>query len=475
VGACTWIPETMIAVLSFLLPAALAVYCIYQAVKRPIFLLGIPFLQVMRESIFFGTMEPFWVPGRFGTNGPVLIWVALAWAWSAFRSKTASPLSAPLRRSRPGRVFPEEYLLAALAALALGKLYWAAVGPADTSTLLGQFAPWALLIVGYWFVREAVRCSRSEDVAALLLFVAVATGIASVLFILHQALRVPIYHVPEYLLFTFRGQVLSRTYLIMSPFLLLALIVGLARRSWSVGTIVLIFVSLVAVVVSYTRNLILAAAAVILVVLAARLLKERRAGGFLRRLSTIGAVVALTVIVLLVALPTPTGYFLSRMGSLTGASTVAQDQNLLVRQSDLRTVTSTLWESDQAVVGAPFGVADDMSRQVAIWIPDSTWVGVEYWTGFLGVAIVAGMFLLYGMRAWRLFMRSHGTTEFLGLAFLAAVVATFINSLTGWSVLDSFTYPMGFWLFAFIAGEATKTDASATRFVERLGRREGRR
>ena len=36
------------------------------------------------------------------------------------------------------------------------------------------------------------------------------------------------------------------------------------------------------------------------------------------------------------------------------------------------------------------------------------------------------------------------------------VIATFITSFFSWTFLNSFTYPMGFWLFAFIAGEVSK-------------------
>ncbi len=100
-------------------------------------------------------------------------------------------------------------------------------------------------------------------------------------------------------------------------------------------------------------------------------------------------------------------------------------------------------------------------RRVADWIPDSTWVGVVYWTGFFGVAIVGAMFVLFGLRALSLFLRTSGSVEFLAAVLVSGIVALFVNSLTGWSFLDESVYAMGFWLFAFVAGETLKYQEAA--------------
>jgi hypothetical protein len=339
---------------------------------------------------------------------------------------------------------------------------------AGSQVVLGQFAPWGLLLAGYFFVRGAVRRSSSEDVAALLLAVAAATGIASVLFILHQGLGITIYSTKAYQIISFEGQKLTRTYWFMSPFLLVTLavgttlIVGGATGRRRIAALVLASVSLVAVLISYTRNYVLAAVAVVAVLVLLRWLKERRLDVLVRRSIPIAAVVACVATVLVLAMPGPTGYLMQRMASVTHASTVAGDQNLLVRQSDMTTVGSAVYEH-YPLVGAPFGVTDDFSGRVADWIPDSTWVGVLYWTGFVGLAIVLAMFVLFGLRALSLFLRTSGSTEFLAAVLVAGIVALFVNSLTGWSFLDESVYAMGFWLFAFVAGETVKyleTDAT---------------
>jgi hypothetical protein len=461
----------LIRVLTILLPLALLAYCLYQARRRPIFLLGVPFLQVMRHSVFFSVLKPFFVPGRW-PNGVMLFWLAVAWTWCAFQSRAQTRSTRVPRHEPMARFLPEEYLFVSLAVLVLAKLVRSALGSADLSTIAIQFAPWAQLLAGYWLVRGVVRRSSSQDTAAFLLFVAVATGIGSALFIVHQGLGIHIYEGKEYLEFTFNGVQLTRTFWFFPPLLTVSLAFCCARRSWGTGTVALAIVLIVATIVSYTRSALLSVGVLIAVPLALRSFKERRGGPFLRRLSTIGAALAIIVVILVVALPTPTSYLLSRMATITHASTVVEDPNLRVRQSYLSSVATTV--SDQyPLVGAPLGLADSMTENVGYWTADSTWVGVIYRTGFIGVALIMGVFVLFGIRAFGLFRSSNKTTEFLGAVYLATIIATFIGTFISWTFLSSGRYAMGFWLFAFVAGTACRRGGQVTDLHSRAGFQQG--
>ena len=465
----------IVRVLHILLPAALSLYFLYRALKKPVFLLGIPFLQVMGMSVFFDELKPFWMPGRFKPlGGTILIWLIVAWAWSVFRAKKRES-SGDTPAITGGRAFlPEEWILVALAALTLGKLVWAGVGSAETGTILRQAEPWLFLLLGYWFIRGTVRRSSSQDLRVFLVSIAAVTGIGAVLYIVHQGLGVHIYDFAAHLTVVFHGQVLTRTFWFYPPFLVLGLCVVVARPSWNAATIGLVLLFIVTVIVSYTRSEFLVAAAVIFIVLALRLLKEGSPNAFLRRLSTIVAILALVSAVMLVVLPTQASYFLSRMASVTHASTIVGDQDLRARQVGLSTVASTVWNSGNAVAGSPFGGSEDAAEQVNTWTADTAWVGVIYWTGVLGVMLIGALFICYAVRALGLFLHSaEAGSEFLGLVFFAAVVAMFITSFFSWTFLNTFTYPMGFWLFAFIAGVVSKRpvrgnvpDRSAARLLE---------
>lgn len=445
----------MIDAFRLILPAGLAAYFIYQAARRPIFLLGIPFLQVMRVSVFFGDLRPFWVPARLGANGLMLLWLVLAWAWTVHRSRARKRSPGLSENARHARLLPEEFLLLALATLVLGKLVWSGVGPADTQTLLGQFAPWAFLLSGYWLIRGVVMRSSLQDVAAFLFAIAIVTTMGSLLFILHQGLRVPIYNVTEFLVFSFQGQVLSRTFIILPPFLFVALAAGYARRSWDAATIALVGITGVAIVVSYTRSMLLAAAAVTLVVLALRAFWEKRGSALLRRVFTIAAIAAIAVVAIVVAVPTSADYFVSRVVTLRSISTAANEPNFLSRQSSLSDVASQVAER-YFFAGAPFGEDDSLTDEVTKWASNTMWVPLVYQTGFIGVALVLGMFVLFGLRGCRLFWRSNETAQFLGAVFIGGIVALFLVSVASWTFLDPSSYAMGFWLFAFIAGAANQ-------------------
>jgi hypothetical protein len=416
----------------------------------------------MRESILTKNIKPLWVPGRYGVALPILLWMILAWAWCAYRSRDAvGPGSARVVRL-PGRIFFEESLLVAFALVVLAKLLWAALGPADTRTLLSQAAPWGMLLAGYWLVRSMVRRSSSHEVMALLYFVAVATGLGALLFILHQGLHVPIYHVDEYLTFTFNGQVLTRTFWFMPPLLIFALAFSLVQRRWTVVNIGILVVTGAAVVVSYTRIYLLAAAAVVVAVLALRWAKERNLGRLLGWVSKLIVILAVVGVALMVALPTPTQYFLTRVGTLTHASTLTADSDVLVRGSALDQVTGTLADRGQVYVGASYGAEDSLSANIQSWTSDSTWTGLMYWTGIFGIALFLGMFLLFGIRAFRLFWNTQGEAEILAAVLFAVVVATFVQMFASWTFLDPRFYAMGLWPFAFITGQAARRTAAST-------------
>jgi hypothetical protein len=459
----------MISMLRLLLPIALVAYCVCRASRHPIFLFGIPFLQVMQHSLFLDKVKLFWVPGRWDDSYHVLVWMLLAWVWCVYASaEKERPFWLASRRPLASRL-PEEYLVLALAILVLGKLMWAAGGRADTNTMLSQFGTWAMLPVGYWLLRSAVLRSSPEDVAALLRAIAVATGIGSALFILHQGLGIHIYDTPEHSVVVFGGKLLTRTFWFMPPFLALPLAMAFARRSWNALGISFGVLTFVAVVVSYTRIYLLEAVAVLAALLALHLFKERRVSALVRRLSMLGAVLAFVLLILLVALPTSTNYFLSRMATLTSASRTVEDPDVQVRQARLGMLAETV-SSRYMLAGAPFGASDEFTASVDSWTSDSTWVGVLYWTGYAGVALVGGMFVLFALRAFVLFLRLEGTAEFLGAVLFASIVGMFVATFASWTFLREWGHPLGFWLFAFVAGEAERRrQGSAVKRPSRRG------
>ena len=72
------------------------------------------------------------------------------------------------------------------------------------------------------------------------------------------------------------------------------------------------------------------------------------------------------------------------------------------------------------------------------------------------------MFVGFGWRAYRLFKANSGDGSYLALVYLITIVLACLGSLTSWAFMSPFAYPLGLWLFAFIAAEATRQEALAS-------------
>src|SRR6185437_11901516 len=64
-----------------ILPYLLVLFFLYKANKQPLYLLGIPFLMFMSNSIFFENAKPFQIPGSLYSQ-LMFIWMILLWLLS---------------------------------------------------------------------------------------------------------------------------------------------------------------------------------------------------------------------------------------------------------------------------------------------------------------------------------------------------------------------------------------------------------
>ena len=135
--------------------------------------------------------------------------------------------------------------------------------------------------------------------ASFLKALVAVTVLAAVLFILHQALHLSVYAVPEYATFTFAGTVLTRTYVFMPPLLIFAGAWLMARRRFGLTVSLGLVTIAVAVVTSYTRILIAAFLVELCVVFLLTWIRSARLGlPFMNRFArwAVGAAVLVTVL-----------------------------------------------------------------------------------------------------------------------------------------------------------------------------------
>lgn len=438
--------------LLLLVPLAAVAYFVWQSTRSRIFLLGIPFLQFFRQSVFFDSLRPFWIPGRLSTVTITMLWLVVVWAvctgWLLPSRRTSGKERNPLFGPRP---LPEELLVIALAGVVVLSVIATALRHADLSSAVGEASGVAFMVLGYLLVRGIVCHSERTEVMRFLNAVVVVSTVAAGLFVIHQGLHIRIYSAEEYYQTVFRGQVITRTFVFMSPLLIFGLAVAFAKRHWTVWTYLVIGVNLVAVWVSYTRTMLAMAAVVAAISIVVRLLKRGQEMLAFRRGLAVAAVALAVGVVLVTLLPTETNYFVARIQSAMEGG-VGSGDSLALRNARLAS-TVELMAADDIVLGRGFVTAaqDPQYDMMTQWSWDSAWIAIVYRLGLAGVVVFAALLVAYAARAFWLFLRPDPWSEEYGLLWFTFLVATGIGSFIGWGFMDQTRYPMNLWFLAFLA------------------------
>lgn len=439
--------------LLLLFPLAAVAYFVWRSTKSRIFLLGIPFLQFFRQSVFFEDIRVFWIPGRLSAVTITMLWLILVWAlctdWLLPARRRVAGERTPPFGPKP---LPEELLLVVLAGVATLGMLLTAVRNSDPVSALGVASGVAFMLLGYLLVRGIVCHSDRDEVMRFLHAIVVVNTVAAALFVVHQGLHIPIYGGEEYYQTIFQGQVITRTFVFMSPLLFFALAFAFSRRRWTVWTYLIIAVNLLAIWVSYTRTMLAMAAVIAAISVLARLLKRGEEMLALRRAFAIGAVVLAVGVALVTLLPTESNYFVGRIQGMLDGGGVARTESLVSRSVRLATTVDMVVEQD-VFLGFGFETAeqDPLYETVLQWSWDSAWITILYRMGFAGAVVFGAMLLAYAVRAFWLFLRRDPWAEEYGLMWFTFIVATGISSFIGWAFMDQSRYPMNLWFLAFLA------------------------
>ena len=120
-------------------------------------------LQMMRYSIFFEKLRPFWMPGRLGPLGDLMLWMVIAWLYCVGVLFPRDPHGEADRCSVRHCGLPEEGLLLALAALVFGQiiLTWASGVDPVFFEVVSQSTGMICAFVGYALVSGELSPTRS--------------------------------------------------------------------------------------------------------------------------------------------------------------------------------------------------------------------------------------------------------------------------------------------------------------------------
>ena len=117
---------------------------------------------MMRYSIFFEKLRPFWMPGRLGPLGDLMLWMVIAWLYWVGSYPPAPPHGEADRCSVRHCGLSEEGLLLALAALVFGQiiLTWAS-GVDPGFEVVSQSTGMICAFVGYALASGELSPTRS--------------------------------------------------------------------------------------------------------------------------------------------------------------------------------------------------------------------------------------------------------------------------------------------------------------------------
>ena len=364
----------------------------------------------------------------------------------------------PLGPFGVSRILPEELPLIGIAALIVVHALGAFSVSGDLAGAVNVAAGIFYLVLGYLLVRGiASRATRAETEAFLAAVVIVNT-VACGLFILHQGLHLPIYLGSANITYGAGGQAVSRGTTYAPMFNLLALGFVLAKRRWTPGWLVVLVITLLAILVSLTRTLLIAAILGLVIGIVARELSRPDFGRVARRVGAIVLAGAVVVVGFIRLAPAYWNVLLKRFSEFTSSSGT-QVQNWHLRAIHWDAVERVVARSDIFFgIGFPRAGSNPVDGLVYSYSSDMAWLPVMYRIGYLGLLLVGLLLAGFMARALWLSLKPPDARRDLCLAYFITIALTVVMSFQMWTFMEPSLYPMGLWLLAFIAAEALRPE-----------------
>ena len=438
------------------LPVALTLWFLWKARENALFLLGIPVLMVMNGSVFFENMTVFWRPARFEPDLLIMAWLTVVWAVTLVRRPRIGDVS--LGPFGVGRILPEELALVGIAALIGLHTLAAFANSGDLAHAANLASGTFFLVLGYLMVRGiASRATRAET-QEFLGAVVIANTVACGLFVLDQGLHLPIYLGQANITYLYAGQDIMRFDVFAPALNLLALGFVLAKRRWTPGWLVVLAVTLLAILVSLTRTLVVAAVVGVVLSIVVRELSQPDFREVARRLGVIVLAAGVVVLGFSRFIPAYWAFLLKRLGEFaTTSQTGRQVQNWHVRMIHLAATQRVVAKGD-----IMFGLGFLHPGTITVnwdfghWASDMAWVPILYFFGYVGLALFGLLLMGFLARALSLSLKPPELRRELALAYFITLVLIAIMTLQEWTFMNPGAYPMGLWILALLTAETLR-------------------
>jgi len=432
------------------LPYILAAFFVYKGLKEPLYLLGIPFLIFMGNSIFFDHAKLFHNPGSLGDQLLFLIWLFALWILSE---------TIPVNRKNTieiGQTRLNIPLLCIICLTIITVINFVSIVfsyPIQTD-IFKQFVNDVSLFIGYYIIKNWSSKNDPEVIKNFLYTIVVINTIAAILFILHQGFHFKIYQEEEYFTQIINGQEITRSFTFMPQFLFFSIIyILIFTKKYSFIAIGILMINLLAIFISYTRSSIINVGIVFLLYFFFIALKKRNFKIIFKKL-TFSIVLAISIILLVSKfLPANTKYIMDRFSEISlESSKKTEPTDMQYRFANSAAVISKLPGNKKMFgMGSVTKAQTPEVIQMQETTADMVWPGVIYRWGFAGLILFILIYLFSSINAFNFYFRTEGILSDFSLLFLIYIISQFVESFVSWTFLSAHGSVTGLWYFAILS------------------------
>jgi len=432
-----------------ILPYLLVLFFLYKANKQPLFLLGIPFLMFMSNSIFFENAKPFQIPGSL-YDQLIFIWLILVWMLSKtfFQSKSDNQVV-------NDRFSIIDFCVIVLIIITVIGLVRAITSYYPILTgILKEFWIEISLFASYFIIKNWISLNKPEVVVNFLYTLVLVNSLSSILFIFHQGFHFTIYMGEEYMSDTFEGQQITRSFWFMPQFLFFSIAFLLVfTKRYSFVSIGLLLVNLLAIVITYTISSLILSIFILIIYFLLNGLKNGRLAAAVKNMIFYAIMGAAGVLIMSRLMPANTNYLLSRISEHTESQYTQKEPNDLdVRFTNTADVIAKIDRNKKLLGMGPLtkfqsSKVDEMQANTA----DIAWSGVIFRWGFIGLGVFILIYIFSSLHAFIFFMKSDGVISDLALLVLLVIISQFVECFVSWTFLSGHGLAIGLWYFSLLS------------------------
>jgi hypothetical protein len=439
----------MTELLRLVLPYMFILYFIVKGIKQPLYLLGIPFLMFMSESIFFEGVKLFRIPGRL-YFGLMFIWLVI------FRILS---VILPLINERieinytPRRSNAMDYCIMGLIIISFVGLTMTIINYSILTGVFKEFFVLISLFVCYFLMKNWTLNYKPEVLESFLFSLLIINSIAAILYILHQGLHFKIYLAPEYQTEIFNGEEITRTFWFMPQFPFFSIAYCLVNRNKRPFIFTgLLIINLLATFITYFRSFLIIAVFLFLTYFILTGLKNGKLGLVVKNILIFLIVGIIGFFLMIKIFPANTKFFMERFSEITEPKRSREPNNLEYRFTMTGLIISNIDENDKIL-----GMGSVTEYQVP-WVlnmrqttADMVWTGVIFRWGFVGLALFIMLYIISIVKAFNIFMKSDGVLSNLALLFLLYLFSQILQSFIDWTFMSGHGFAVGLWYFAMLS------------------------